>query len=105
MTFIALVICFYLNFSTSQIYPLKDQTTRVTSSGTDYDEEWSCTEPYVREGLADRLEYCDLRAYSSISGTHTSRLRAAFWRLPSPHFAFMIVALSVKLLHQIYMQN
>ena len=47
MTFIALVICFDLNFSTAQIYPLKDQTTRVTSSGTDYDEEWSCAEPYV----------------------------------------------------------
>ena len=67
-----------------ELFNMKDETTRVTSSGTDYDEEWSCTEPYVREGLADRLEYCDLRAYSSISGTHTSRLRATFRKSPSP---------------------
>ena len=80
---------------------MKDQTVRASTSGTDYEEEWSCEE-------GTRLMYCDYNAYSSISNTYMSWSDVLEVEIISvtnagsrgcSHFTSMIVVLSIMLLN------
>lgn len=78
------------------------QTVSVTSSGTEYGEEWTCEE-------GTRLMYCDYDAYSSISNTYMSWSDVLEIEITAVNnggsrgrsdFVFLAVALIGKFLYQ-----